>query len=138
MFALMSKPYRRILKEYYNTYYICALHDRNVDHFSLEQFDKALFVPDYIAKLENVVEVQNNSKKLSFDQARLKIADKSEKIWSKIYNFLDTTNKGYNVKNSIYPVKSDYQKTLSKLKEEVVKVENVEVKKSLSVEDLLK
>ena len=138
MFALFSKPYRRILKEYYNTYYICALHDRNVDHFNLESFDKALYVPDYIAKLENVVEVKDNSKNLLFSQARSKITDKSEKIWSKIYDFLDTTNKGDNVKNNIYPIKSDYQKTLNELKDEVIKDENVEVKKSLSVEDLLK
>lgn len=144
MFALCSAPYRRILKEYYNTYYICALEDRNVDHLTLEEFDKALFVPDYIAKLENVVEVKNSPKKLLFNKASSKISAFHNKVWSKIENILDTTNKGFNVKNSVYPVKSDYQKTLSELKEEVVEeeykkvVEEIKQKKSLSVEDLLK
>ena len=108
----------------------------NVNHFSLEEFDKALFVPDYIAKLENVIEIKNSSKKLLFNKARSKIAEKSEKIWTKIFDFLDTANKNDFVKGSLPPVDSNYQKTLDELKDEEIKIENKEEKK-VSVADLL-
>lgn len=137
LFALISPPYRRILKEYYNTYYICALEDKNVNHFTLEEFDRALFVPDYIAKLENVVEVKNSPKVLSFNKTRSLFVEKSKQVLTKINHLFLLDNKGDNVKNSVYPVKADYQKTLEVLKDEAVKEENV-VKKSLSVEDILK
>lgn len=132
LFALTSKPYRRILKEYYNTYYICALEDKHADHYSLDEFDKALFVPDYIAKLENVIEV-NNPKKLSLDKARSKALAFHEKIRSKIYRVLDTANKGDNVKNSVYPIKTDYKEIISDLKKEEIELES----KKVSVADLL-
>jgi len=143
LFALCSPAYRRILKEYYNTYYICALYDKNSDHFSLEKFDRALFVPDYIAKLENVVEVKTSSKKLLSDKTRLKITNFNNKVWSKIENFFDTAGSSDLVEDNIPFFETDYQKTLKELKEEEIKSENkVEeksvVKKSLSVEDLLK
>ena len=116
LFSLCSSSYRRILKEYYNTYYICALTDVNVNHYSLEEFDRLLFVPDYIAKLENVVEIKNYSKKLSFDKARSKIATQYQKVWSKIIDFLDTAPKDNSFENSVSDIKSDYQKTLNDLK----------------------
>ena len=134
IFSLMSSSYRKILKEYYNTYYICALNDINADHLSLDEFDSALFVPDYIAKKENVIEM-NSPKKLSSNKIVSKINEKYKKIWTKIIDVLDTTNKGDNVKNNIYPIKNDYEKTLSDLKQEEIKQENVVKKKTLS--DLL-
>ena len=130
----MSSSYRRILKEYYNTYYICALNDINADHLTLDEFDTALFVPDYIAKKENVIEM-NSPKKLPSNKIVSKINEKYKKIWTKIIDVLDTTNKGDNVKNNIYPVKNDYEKTLSDLKQEEIKQENAVKKKTLS--DLL-
>ena len=136
LFALCSKSYRRILKEYYNTYYICALEDMNVNHYSLEEFDKALFVPDYIAKLENVIEVKDSSKKLLDNKTVAKISKKYQAFWSKIYDVLDTAPKGDNVKNSVYPIKTNYEKTLSELKSEELEKENV-VKKEKSIDELL-
>lgn len=137
MFALMSPAYRRILKEYYNTYYICALYDKNSDHFTLESFDRALYVPDYIAKLENVVEIKSSSKKLLSDKTRLKITNFNNKVWSKIENFFDTVGEDPLIEDNIQSPETDYKKTLEDLKQEEIKQENKEEKKKVSVADLL-
>ena len=108
----------------------------NVNHYSLEEFDKALFVPDYIAKLENVIEVKDSSKNLLDNKTVAKISKKYQAFWSKIYDVLDTTSKGDNVKNSVYPIKTNYEKTLSELKSEEIEKENV-VKKEKSIDELL-
>lgn len=142
LFALTSPAYRRILKEYYNTYYICALYDKNCDHFTLESFDRALYVPDYIAKLENVVEIKDSPKRLLFSKASSKALSFHNKVWTKIENFFDTANKVDLVKDRVYPTKVNYEKVLKDLKDDEIKEEVKEekqvVKKSLSVEDILK
>ena len=139
MFALCSSPYRRILKEYYNTYYICALYDKNSDHFTLDEFDKALYVPDYVAKLENVIDVkENSSKKLSLVETSSKVIQGYNKIRSKIIDVLDTTDKGSNVKSNLYPCKNDFKNTLEDLKnDEIILSSDKESSKKVSVADLL-
>lgn len=136
LFALCSPAYRRILKEYYNTYYICALYDKNSDHYTLEKFDRALFVPDYIAKLENVVEVKSRSKGVLSPETRSKISSFNIKIWSKIEDFFDTANKGDPLQTDLSSVEDNYKKTLENLKQDEIKEENKELKK-VSVADLL-
>ena len=136
LFSLCSSSYRRILKEYYNTYYICALTDVNVNHYSLDEFDNLLFVPDYIAKNENVIEM-SDPKKLSFNKTRSKIITQYQKVWSKVINFLDTSNKGDNVKNNIYPIKTNYEETLKELKQEEIKQEQKTETKKKTLNDLL-
>lgn len=53
LFAVFNKGFRKITKEYYNTYYICALHDENVKQLTLEDLQKWLLKIDYQNVKEN-------------------------------------------------------------------------------------
>lgn len=95
VFALFSPSFRKIAKEYYNTYYICALQDINSDHYTLEEFEKALFVPEYYTK--NVKVYVKETPKIT--QKFSVLTEKYNKVWTKVENFLSPIPKKYPVSN---------------------------------------
>ena len=132
---LFSKAYREIAKEYYNTYYICGLKDRNVDTYTLETFKQALFTPKY---LRDDAIIYNQDKSKTSD-TRLFLSKAYNSFWDKVYKILDTSNVGDNVKNWKYPIKNNIQNTLDELKQEEIKIESENKNdENLSVMDLLK
>lgn len=78
LFAVFDKSFRKITKEYYNTYYICALHDENVKPLTLEDLQKWLLKNDY----QNVKEYVN--KESLFTKALNKFNNIINKILIKI------------------------------------------------------
>lgn len=139
---LFSKAYREIAKEYYNTYYICGLNDRNVDFFNCDILEQALYTPKYLRDDSIVINGETSNK----TSDKLILLNKTyNKVWSKIISFLDTRSIGYNVKNKKYPTSATLQDTLKELKQdeiiEEVKQEVLEEvkqeKQSQSVLDLL-
>lgn len=127
---LFNKSFRSISREYYNTYFICGLNDVNVDHFDLKSFDEALTVPKY-RLYDNVINVEKSN---FITRSRLFLNKTYNSLWSKVFSFLDTSNKGLNVKNNVYPIKTDFEETLINLKSSDESV----ITKKLSVSDLLK
>lgn len=80
LFSVFNKAFRNISKEYYNTYYICALHDNNVHEFTLDILKQGLLKNDY----ENVKNYVN--KESIFSKALILFNDTSSKILTKIKN----------------------------------------------------
>ena len=117
---LFSKAYREIAKEYYNTYYICWLQDRNVDDFDCQRLIQGLYTPKYLRSDANVINVKTSSK---INDTRLFLSKTYNKIWDKVYKILDTSDVGDNVKNWVYPTKNNIQNTLEELKHEEIKIE---------------
>lgn len=130
---LFSKSYREIAKEYYNTYYICWLQDRNVDVFDCEKLEKALFVPKYLRDNANVINgetVNKSSNKLIF------LNKAYNQVWSKVESLFNTRWVGDNVQNNKYPVKNSFQETIEDIKKDVVDVDDVQKSKK-SIYDLM-
>lgn len=131
---LFSKAYREIAKEYYNTYYICGLQDRNVDYFDCDRLIQGLYTPKYLRSDANVINVKTSSKVNN----KLILLNKAyNKIWDKVFKVLDTSNVGDNVKNWVYPTKNPIQDTLEELKQDEIQKENEVKEEKKSVLDLL-
>lgn len=117
--CMFNTAWRKIKKESYNTYYICALNDNNVKPFNLEILQQGLLKSDY----KNVKTYVG--KESVFVKTWSIIVNKYNKVWAKIENFLNTTNKGGNIQDNklcLPPVseanKIDLFKRLDQLKKE--------------------
>lgn len=130
LWLLFDKSWRSISKEYYNTYFICGLPDLNVDNYNLATFEKALIRPSYSLPSANVINVKKSN---SFTNSMIFLNKKSQSLWSKVFKILDTSNQGFNVKNWVYPIKTDFERSLESFKVD----SDSDVKKSVSVADLL-
>lgn len=93
MFTVFDKSFREMAKEYYNTYYICALDDKNVNEFNLEVLEKWLLKNDYKDVKKYV------DKKSVFVKAWSFLVDCYNKIWIKIENIFDTSSKENNLQD---------------------------------------
>ena len=88
LWVIFNRAYKRIVKEYYNTYYICALHDENVKEFNLQILQDWLLKSQY----RNVKEYVN--KKSIFNEAWSKFMNSISKILTKVKNIFSPNNKG--------------------------------------------
>ena len=102
-FSLLSRPYRELAKEYYNTYYICALPDTKVIPFTLEMLESGLLKSKY----KNVKTYA--CKKSVFMKAWDIVNDSSIKILTKIKNIFSPDNKGICIQNRKYPISFNNQ-----------------------------
>lgn len=93
LWSVFNKAYRKIAKEYYNTYYICALHDENVKEFNLQVLQDGLLKSEY----RNVKEYTN--KMTLFNKAWAWLVNFHNKIWTKIENVFNTDHQGLNLQD---------------------------------------
>lgn len=119
--CIFDKAWRKIKKEYHNTYYICGLPDPKATYMTLEEFKKSLQVSSY-----NNVQGYTNKKSI-FSETWSKFMNLYSKIWLKIENILDTNSKGVSIQDralnlpDIHKVnKVDLFKRLDELKKENV------------------
>lgn len=106
LFCAFDKAWRKIKKEYYNTYYICGLPDSRVKPLTLEDLYKWLLKSDY----ENVKTCIN--KKSLFGETLNKLKYTATKVLTKVKNVSNTNNKGSSFQEFKYPISftnKDYQ-----------------------------
>lgn len=121
LFCVFNRAWRKIKKEYYNTYYICWLPDDRATVMSLEEFRKNLSISDY----SNVKTYSD--KKSIFGKTWSFIINKRDEVLIKIENFRSPNNKGLclqdrklNLQNINKDNKIDLFKRLDELKKENV------------------
>lgn len=130
---LFSKAYREIAKEYYNTYYICGLNDRNVDYFNCELLEKALYTPKYLRSDATVINGETSNKAPN----KLILLNKTyHKVRDKIIKVLDTRSVGDSVKNNVYPTQNSIQNTLKELKSDEIQNEIIQETKKEVIQEL--
>ena len=119
--CIFDKAWRKIKKEYHNTYYICGLPDPKATYMTLDEFKNALQVSSY----KNVQGYTD--KKSIFNKTWSKFMNLYSKIWLKIENFLDTNSKGVSIQDRALNLpdinkvnKVDLFKRLDELKKENV------------------
>lgn len=106
LFCAFDRAWRSIKKESYNTYYICALQDDNVQEFNLDIFKQGLLKSDY----RNVKACIN--KKSLFGETLNKFKHTITKVLTKIKNVSNANNQGSSVQEFKYPISftnKDYQ-----------------------------
>ena len=121
LWVIFNRAYKRIVKEYYNTYYICALHDENVKEFNLQILQDWLLKSQY----RNVKEYVN--KKSIFNETWSKFMNSISKILTKVKNIfvpnrerLSLQNRELNIQNINKDNKIDLFMRLDELKKENV------------------
>lgn len=121
LFCAFNSAWRRIKKEYYNTYYICGLPDDRATSITLEEFRNALQISSY-----NDVK-RFTDKKSIFNKTWSFVVYKFDEVLTKIKNIFSPNNKRLSLQNRSFDVQSvnkdnkiDLFKRLDQLKKENV------------------
>lgn len=142
LFAYMDLPFQLMLKEFYNTYYICGQEDSNVNIPSLNKFLLDIKIP-VVAKLPFKQVLKNNLP--TFYIAYEKIVEVSDKGYNKINQLLHTENLSNNQEIDFVTLpnnKEDLQNLQIKRfwsldEEEIINVDSQVINKELTLKEKL-
>lgn len=121
LFCAFDKAWRKIKREYYNTYYICWLQDDRASYMTLEEFKKALVKSDYkdVKKYTNKESIFNKTLNVVNNKCS-QILIKIKNIFSPNCERLSLQNRELNIQNINKDNKIDLFKRLDELKKENV------------------